>query len=189
MSILVSDRPIPRDYTSALYGHALQHRKELAPMWDGTGISGLDAADVYAPILSFGKEWAERLTNKGQPHIVNNIARRVSVTDSYAMDLAHSLLYGASFSTKRHAVDNERVTDLCFASFGHYEDDLRILAWALSDFNYNWIFKKPATKPTRRNRSKPFRQATIETRTLEIELPKPRGKEMDEHQFGDGTPR
>ena len=37
--------------------------------------------------------------------------------------------------------------------------------------NYNWIFKKPATKPTRRNRSKPFRQATIETRTLEIELP------------------
>ena len=189
LSILVSDRPIPRDYTSALYGHALQHRKDLAPMWDGTGVSGLDAADVYAPILSFGKEWAERLTNKEQPHIVNNIARRVSVTDSYAMDLSHSLLYGAHFNTKTHAVDNKRVTDLCFASFGHYEDDLRILAWALSDFNYNWIFKKPATKPTRRNRSKPFRQATIETRTLEIELPKPRGKEMDEHQFGDGTPR
>lgn len=178
MSILVSDSPIPNHSKSAIFDHAFSE-------------FGADSS----PLLAFGKQWAGQLngqwgeTKDLNPHIINNMARRVAVADSYAVDLAHSLLYGAHFNTKTHAVDNKRVIDLCRASFGHYEDDLRILAWALSDFNYNWIFKKPATKPTRRNRSKPFRQATIETRTLEIELPKPRGKEMDEHQFGDGTPR
>ena len=192
LSILVSDRPIPSSYTSSLFTLALHGNEHVHASKFNINTSderaAKDVADNFYPLLSFGDKWTNELLH-GQPHIYKNIARRVSITESYGMDLSHWLIHGADVTSTTHALDHKRVTDFCSTSFGHYDDDLRILAWALSDFNYNWIFKKPATKPTRRNRSKPFRQATIETRTLEIELPKPRGKEMDEHQFGDGTPR
>ena len=177
LSILVGNHSIPNE----LIASGWLHLKNQIPNFVENG---------NHPLKPLGDKWLDTITN-GQAHIKNNLMGRFGVTHSYAMDLAHHLAWGHDYNKPlaTHKLDRRRALEFYGTSYGHYEDDLRILAWALSDFNYNWIFKKPATKPTRRNRSKPFRQATIETRTLEIELPKPRGKEMDEHQFGDGTPR
>ncbi len=177
LSILVGNHSIPNE----LIASGWLYLKNQIPNFVENG---------NHPLKPLGDKWLDTITN-GQAHIRNNLMGRFGVTHSYAMDLAHHLAWGHDYNKPlaTHKLDRRRTLEFYGTSYGHYEDDLRILAWALSDFNYNWIFKKPATKPTRRNRSKPFRQATIETRTLEIELPKPRGKEMDEHQFGDGTPR
>ena len=177
LSILVGNHTIPNELISSGW----LYLKNQEPSFVENG---------NHPLKPLGDKWLDTITN-GQAHIRNNLMGRFGVTHSYAMDLGHHLAWGHDYDKPRatHKVDRRRTLEFYGTSYGHYEDDLRILAWALSDFNYNWIFKKPATKPTRRNRSKPFRQATIETRTLEIELPKPRGKEMGEHQFGDGTPR
>ena len=148
------------------------------------------------PTACLGEQWMETIQN-AQPHIKRNLSSRLSRVCSYAYDLGHNL---ARFSNGYHEGTNGIVTTMATipgktivnvydTTLQHYEDDIRILAWALSDFNYNWIFKEPAPKAKRRNRSESFRQATIETRTIEIELPKPRGKEMHEQQYGDGTPR
>jgi hypothetical protein len=148
------------------------------------------------PTACLGEQWMETIEN-AQPHIKRNLSSRLGRVYSYGYDLGHNLTrfsnaYGNSRNgivTNAASIPQKTIVDVYDASLFHYEDDIRILAWALSDFNYNWIFKEPAPKAKRRNRSESFRQATIETRTIEIELPKPRGKEMREQQYGDGAPR
>ena len=103
----------------------------------------------------------DTITN-GQAHIRNNLMGRFGVTHSYAMVGASSCV-GSDYKPRAtHKVEKD--VRVLWHKLWTLQDDLRILAWALSDL-ITTGYLKPATKPTRRNRSKPFRQATIETRT------------------------
>ena len=61
------------------------------------------------------------------------------------IDLGHNLTrfsnaYGNSRNgivTTAASIPQKTIVDIYDASLQHYEDDIRILAWALSDFNYN----------------------------------------------------
>lgn len=154
-----------------------------------------------SPLACLGEQWQETIEN-GQPHIKRNLSARIGVSSSLAVDLSHSLVdksaltgelgdpFVSSADSFLHDSSNpDDMFHVFSASWGQYEDDIRILAWALADFNYNWIVKDPAPKPKRRNRCEPLRLATIDHRTIEVDLPKPRGKEMGDQQYGDGTPR
>jgi len=56
-----------------------------------------------------------------------------------------------------------------------YEDDIRMLAWLLSELNFTWHESKLVGKPTRKNRALIATKPTIDLKTIEIDLPKPRG--------------
>ena len=131
-----------------------------------------------------------------QPHIKRNLSSRLSRVCSYAYDLGHNL---ARFSNGYHEGTNGIVTTMT-AIPG--KTIVNVLIQPISTMKMTSEFwrghyltlittgyLKSQHRAKRRNRSESFRQATIETRTIEIELPKPRGKEMHEQQYGDGTPQ
>ena len=113
-----------------------------------------------------GEHWAKEIRDFAPRHIRMNLAKRIIAQLGMGFGLSnYNILVG----------DTESVWKNTTASTQMYTDDLRMLAWLFSELNFTWYESKPIGKPTRKNRVLIPSQASIDLKTIEIALPKPKG--------------
>ena len=114
----------------------------------------------------FGEAWAKEIKELAPTHIRQNLSKRVlsQISVAYTLDDYGLLLK-----------DTDILGPTLNASTDMYEDDIRLLAWLFSELNFAWRDIKPIRNPTRKNRAHNLINPTIDLKTIEIELPKPRG--------------
>lgn len=114
----------------------------------------------------FGKIWSKEIKEFAPTHIRQNLSKRVISQIGMAYNLDdYGFLLG----------DVDALVPTVAASTDMYEDDIRMLAWLFSELNFAWHEVKPIGKPTRKNRAHNLINPTIDLKTIEIELPKPKG--------------
>ena len=114
----------------------------------------------------FGEHWAKEIRDFAPTHIRKNLEKRIIAQPGMGFGLDdYNILMGAS----------DELWQNITASSYMYADDLRMLAWLFSELNFTWYESKPIGKPTRKNRVLIPSQASIDLKTIEIALPKPKG--------------
>ena len=114
----------------------------------------------------FGETWAKEIKEFAPTHIRQNLSKRVISQIGMAYNLDdYGFLLG----------DADVLAPTVAASTDMYEDDIRMLAWLFSELNFAWREIKPIRNPTRKNRAHNLINPTIDLKTIEIELPKPKG--------------
>ena len=99
-------------------------------------------------------------------HIRMNLTKRIISSLGSGFGLSdYNILMG----------DTDSVWKNMTASTQMYADDIRMLAWLISELNFTWHESKLVGKPTRKNRILIPSKPTIDLKTIEIALPKPRG--------------
>ena len=113
-----------------------------------------------------GEIWAKEIKDFAPAHIRMNLTKRIISSLGSGFGLSdYNILMG----------DTDSVWKNMTASTQMYADDIRMLAWLFSELNFTWYESKPIGKPTRKNRVLIPSQASIDLKTIEIALPKPRG--------------
>ena len=114
----------------------------------------------------FGEIWAKEIKEFAPTHIRQNLSKRIISQIGMAYNLDdYGFLLG----------DVDALVPTVAASTDMYEDDIRMLAWLFSELNFAWREVKPIRNPTRKNRAHNLINPTIDLKTIEIELPKPKG--------------
>jgi hypothetical protein len=113
-----------------------------------------------------GEHWSAEIRDFAPAHIRMNLEKRItsSLGISYPLDD-----YGIMLKQP------QAMATTVTSSTAMYEDDIRMLAWLLSELNFTWHESKLVGKPTRKNRALVATKPTIDLKTIEIDLPKPRG--------------
>ena len=113
-----------------------------------------------------GEHWSTEIREFAPAHIRMNLEKRInsSLGISYPLDD-----YGIMLKQP------EALSTTVTSSTAMYEDDIRMLAWLLSELNFTWHESKLVGKPTRKNRALIATKPTIDLKTIEIDLPKPKG--------------
>ena len=113
-----------------------------------------------------GEIWAKEIKDFAPAHIRMNLTKRIIASLGSGFGLSdYNILMG----------DTDSVWKNMTASTQMYADDIRMLAWLFSELNFTWYESKPIGKPTRKNRVLIPSQASIDLKTIEIALPKPKG--------------
>ena len=113
-----------------------------------------------------GDHWAKEIRDFAPTHIRKNLEKRIIAQPGMGFGLDdYNILMG----------DSDTIWKNITASSYMYSDDLRMLAWLFSQLNFTWHESKPIGKPMRKNRMLIPSQASIDLKTIEIALPKPRG--------------
>ena len=113
-----------------------------------------------------GEIWAKEIKDFAPAHIRMNLTKRIISSLGSGFGLSdYNILMG----------DTDSVWKNMTASTQMYADDIRMLAWLLSELNFTWHESKLVGKPTRKNRILIPTKPTIDLKTIEIDLPKPRG--------------
>ena len=114
----------------------------------------------------FGDHWSKEIREFAPTHIRQNLAKRITaqIGVGYTLDDTGLLLK-----------DIDMIDTTLSSSTQMYEDDIRMLAWLFSELNFAWRESKPIGETRRKKRAQTLINPTIDLKTIEIELPKPKG--------------